>query len=314
MKRSGKQMKQNHACNKLNAFENLKFLLDRTLLIFCDYIILQSLFSMSTNSRIGRVLVLIAFTLPVILFSLLLFFLIRIGGFTFDDASPNYFNFHPLFQLTAFILFPSYSLLFYRTLPVSHTIQKYSHLISHLLSLLLSCIGLYIVFHFHSMQNFPDLKSAHSWLGVMTTLVLIGNILAGSVFYIIQIGSPSFRASTVSIHRWFGVTLYVFAALTSIGGLIEKALFAKLGPETVESKVVNILTLGIALQVMVVLGIMILDHPENIDKRSRKESEVTGGEEGRGRKVNIGETGRRRGKEREGYEAQETDHLIESRA
>lgn len=61
----------------------------------------------------------------------------------------------------------------YMTVRVERKVQKFIHMILHLIAITLGIIGIYAVFKFHNESGISNLNSLHSWLGI-TTACLYG--------------------------------------------------------------------------------------------------------------------------------------------
>lgn len=56
----------------------------------------------------------------------------------------------------------------YRTVMVQKKVQKFIHMVLHLIAITLGIIGIYAVFKFHNASGIANMYSLHSWLGIVT--------------------------------------------------------------------------------------------------------------------------------------------------
>lgn len=56
----------------------------------------------------------------------------------------------------------------YRTVMVQKKVQKFIHMVLHLIAITMGIIGIYAVFKFHNASGIANMYSLHSWLGIVT--------------------------------------------------------------------------------------------------------------------------------------------------
>lgn len=77
----------------------------------------------------------------------------------------------------------------YKTVPSDKLMQKFVHLLLHLITLgRLGILGVYAAFKFHSSVTLPNIVSPHSWPGMLTVclfgLQVIDQLIMNLWFYI----------------------------------------------------------------------------------------------------------------------------------
>ena len=163
------------------------------------------------------------------------------------------FNYHPLCMTLAFVVMMPEALVVYADGEDSrgwtHLNAKRVHTLLHGLSTLFLVMGLMAIFANHSGHGVPPMYSAHSWMGLVTTVLVSLQALVGVVIYfftpavgLIQgltgVGSPAItndparsvselRKLTTPYHRFFGCAAFTLGITTVCSGFVEKQAFIK---------------------------------------------------------------------------------------
>lgn len=180
----------------------------------------------SANHRVYQRVYIATQLTGVVLLVLLLVVLIKfMGGLNFSSSSA-YFNFHPLLMVLGYVLLFSNTALLYRT---GRSFKKWNLKIGHaalngsiavLVSLALTAVIL------AKGSNGSHLYTLHSWLGVLTSLLFVGQFIAGFTAYLFPGASPHGRKALMPYHRFNGLLIFVLAVATCLTGLNEKAIFS----------------------------------------------------------------------------------------
>eukprot|EP00210_Caulerpa_lentillifera_P005646 g5399.t1 len=143
------------------------------------------------------------------------------------------FNWHPLMMTFAFPVFMTEALLVHSSFPtniLSRFIRKLIHATYHGLTMLFVALGLIAVFRSHSEKEpkaLDDLYSPHSYLGITTMVLLVLQVLGGSILYIFPIFSETVKKQCKDYHTFTGLAVYFCAFATMLMGIQEKFGFTK---------------------------------------------------------------------------------------
>lgn len=88
-------------------------------------------------------------------------------------------NRYDLYSVHLLVLDCSTAIMSYKTLPLSHEVNKVIHLTLHAIALVLGAVGIYAAFKFHNESGIDNLYSLHSWVGLGTIClygIQVGNI------------------------------------------------------------------------------------------------------------------------------------------
>ena len=140
---------------------------------------------------------------------------------TVTQGVPSYFNWHPQLMLIA-TLSMAEAALSYRLTPGSHGVQKAVHSVVHLCALTQMGVALGFIFKFHSVNNIPDLYSAHACVGLATACV-VGLQFFGGLFSFYFPGLPQpMRAVVVVWHRWLGGMALIGMFVSAMLGVLDR--------------------------------------------------------------------------------------------
>ncbi|KAJ9135675.1 hypothetical protein P3X46_032828 [Hevea brasiliensis] len=203
-------------------------------------------------------------TIAAHLFGILAFILMLIwllhyrGGIEYDsDNVDRVFNVHPFMMFCGFIFLVGEAMMVYKTVPASHSVQKFFHMILHLIAICLGIVGISAVFKFHDMVNTEDVYSLHSWIGIGTFCLFGLQWLFGLFTFTVPQPSDA-RASMLPWHICGGRALLYMAICAALTGLMEKSTFMQ-EKHTRENHLMNftglfILLFGIFIDLSVALA------------------------------------------------------------
>ena len=95
-------------------------------------------------------------------------------------------------------------------------------------ALVLALFGSWAAFHFHNKSGIPNLYSLHSWIGVMTNSLFVGQFAMGFISFLFPGIAPNYRRLILPYHVQLGLTIFVMAGATALLGITEKAIFTLL--------------------------------------------------------------------------------------
>ncbi|KAJ6216048.1 hypothetical protein RDWZM_010548 [Blomia tropicalis] len=149
-----------------------------------------------------------------------------LGGIGF--SSPLIvFNFHPLLMMFGFVLIFGKAMLIYRSFRGQVKPKlKLLHAILNGSVIFVCFLGSLSVLYFHHEAKIPHFYSLHSWLGILTWTLFLGQFSGGFIAFMYPGASYSIRSMMMPFHRFAGVATFVLASATCLTGLNEKAIFA----------------------------------------------------------------------------------------
>ncbi|XP_022174649.1 cytochrome b561-like [Myzus persicae] len=149
------------------------------------------------------------------------------GGFSFTEPK-IIFNWHPLLMTIAFIYLLANSILHYRSFQ-NNTKRKLKnqHALIHGCILILILIAAFAAFvsHQYAKPQIPHLYSLHSWLGVMTVVLFLSQLISGFWCFLYPGVAARHRETLAPYHVFFGISNFVLAVATAILGFSEKIIF-----------------------------------------------------------------------------------------
>ncbi|KAL3271012.1 hypothetical protein HHI36_021513 [Cryptolaemus montrouzieri] len=151
-----------------------------------------------------------------------------LGGFSLSTPSTE-FNWHPLLMIIGMIFLYSQSILVYRT---GRNVPKFKlkliHAIIHIVIFVLVILAQKAVFDSHNYAKppIPNLYSLHSWVGVLTVLLFVCQLLLGFTSFLYPGASKNFRACILPYHVVIGYSGFIMALITSALGFMEKVIFS----------------------------------------------------------------------------------------
>ncbi|KAJ8621421.1 hypothetical protein MRB53_029950 [Persea americana] len=122
------------------------------------------------DSSASRASVFAAQVFGVTAFVLMLVWLLHFrGGLNLNSQNKDLiFNVHPFLMFLGFIFIGGQATMVYMTVRAERKVQKFIHMILHLIAITLGIIGIYAVFKFHNESGISNMNSLHSWLGIIT--------------------------------------------------------------------------------------------------------------------------------------------------
>ena len=156
------------------------------------------------------------------------------------------FNYHPVCMTLAFVVLMPEAIVVYADgedgRGITHVNAKRIHTVVHCVSTLFLLMGLMAIFANHKGHNIPPMYSAHSWMGLLTTILVGLQALVGFGVYFFKpvvssLASADATNQTLSVselrknimpyHRFFGCAAFVLGLNTCISGFVEKQAFTK---------------------------------------------------------------------------------------
>ncbi|KAI6685989.1 hypothetical protein NL676_031902 [Syzygium grande] len=156
------------------------------------------------------------------------------------------FNVHPFLMVFGFIFFSGEAMMAYKTIFATRDVQKFMHMLLHLIAFALGVVGICAVFKYHNMQQVEDMNSLHSWIGIGTISLFGCQWLVGFFTYMIGGASTSTKMRIMPWHITGGRVILFMAVCSALTGLMQKATFLKLQHER-EARFLNFTAVFILL-------------------------------------------------------------------
>lgn len=171
---------------------------------------------------------------------------LSLGPVVRDPADPDtndtstLFNWHPLLMMLAFVGCMAEAIMVYSTAPSSlsyhipetnRPLKKLVHGLLHGAALLLSILGIIAAIQSHTLKKpmpMPNFYSTHSYLGVLTVFMMMGQGILGVLAYVAPQWSLQSRQAFSPLHRFFGGATFVVGMATVMVGVQEKTTFLQL--------------------------------------------------------------------------------------
>ncbi|XP_028062384.1 probable transmembrane ascorbate ferrireductase 3 [Camellia sinensis] len=143
-------------------------------------------------------------------------------GFDLDSSHPErVFNLHPFLMFFGFIFFAGEAAMAYKTIRASREVQKFCHMLFHLIAIVLGIVGIYTAFKFHNMQHISHMHSLHSWIGMITFCFFGLQWLFGFALFMFPKARPFTREMAMPWHISGGRVLLYMAICTAETGLMQ---------------------------------------------------------------------------------------------
>ncbi|XXG53482.1 hypothetical protein AAC387_Pa03g1566 [Persea americana] len=169
------------------------------------------------------------------------------GGIDLDSDDPNLiFNVHPFLMFCGYIFIAGQAIMVYRTVMVQKKVQKFIHMVLHLIAITLGIIGIYAVFKFHNASGIANMYSLHSWVGIVTFCLYGLQWLFGFLYFWFPGAAAINRERARPLHKFAGLFIFLMAICTAMMGLVEKFFFLKLQVGT-EAHLTNFIGLFVIL-------------------------------------------------------------------
>ncbi|KAJ4850224.1 hypothetical protein Tsubulata_033546 [Turnera subulata] len=209
-----------------------------------DYTIDRAVYRQSASR-----LTIIAHLFGILAFILMLVWLLHFReGIEYDsDNLYRVFNVHPFLMFCGFIFLAGEAMMAYKTVPSQRAVQKFVHMILHLIALCLGIVGICAVFKFHDMVNAEDVYSLHSWIGLGTFCLFGLQFLGGFFTFMVSSSSQVTRARMLPWHVCGGRALLYMAICAALTGLMEKSTYLRLEQHRHEARLINFTGLAILL-------------------------------------------------------------------
>ncbi|CAL5430438.1 unnamed protein product [Camellia sinensis] len=141
----------------------------------------------------------------------------------------------------------------YKTIRASREVQKFCHMLFHLIAIVLGIVGIYTAFKFHNMQHISHMHSLHSWIGMITFCFFGLQWLFGFALFMFPKARPFTREMAMPWHISGGRALLYMAICTAETGLMQ------IEPLTSKFSLINfiglfILFFGITVDLSIALG------------------------------------------------------------
>lgn len=168
------------------------------------------------------------------------------GGIDLNsDVPARVFNVHPFLMFFGFIFFAGEAMMAYKTVAAQRAVQKFIHMALHLGAITFGIVGIYAAFKYHNLQQFTNMYTLHSWLG-LSTFILYGIQWLFGLFAFWVLQDKENRAMVLPWHVCLGRVLLYMAICTAETGLMQ--VFTVLGlVDNHEARLVNFLALSILL-------------------------------------------------------------------
>jgi len=146
------------------------------------------------------------------------------------------FNWHPLLMTLAFVGVMTEAILTYSS-PLIHIsgdnrlLKKYVHGGLHLVAVVLTVLGIVAAIQSHTLKKpmaMANFYSTHSFLGILTCFMMVGQVVLGCMAYMFPQWSLSERQAFSPVHKFFGGATFCVGMATLMVGLQEKTTFLQL--------------------------------------------------------------------------------------
>jgi len=140
-------------------------------------------------------------------------------GFSGEDV----FNFHPLLQTVAFVLIIPESILLLRFSGFKRTVAKPFHAGLHALAVVGAILGVAAAFKYKKDEGGAHFRSLHSWLGLLTMILLLSQWSFGAFLFYRAAGS--LRSNLAPFHLHMGHLIVFTSACALVTGILERTSF-----------------------------------------------------------------------------------------
>jgi len=171
-----------------------------------------------------------------------------------DQPANELFKWHPFCMGLSFFGLMAEAVVAYHTFPGGKPTQKLWHLLFNTLGLLTAIAGMVIVFRYHSINSFPDLYSLHSWVGLLTFILLGIQYIVGFAAFWWPRPKESTRRQILPFHVLLGCAVFILGAVSAVSGLLEKVTFTELTGATPVGKYSGYAMVGNLTGVLLVLS------------------------------------------------------------
>ncbi|ETW09499.1 hypothetical protein H310_00067 [Aphanomyces invadans] len=148
-----------------------------------------------------------------------------LAGFSWAPNDGRVFNWHPVLMTFGLLFCSSQAILVFVTKPYSHHINKRIHVVCHTLAILSVIVGLVAVIRFHNEHDIKNIYSLHSWIGLFTLLLVVGQYALGFLSFFYPGVQVRLRMMLVPYHIGLGVGIVALVGITAVAGVMEKLMF-----------------------------------------------------------------------------------------
>jgi hypothetical protein len=135
--------------------------------------------------------------------------------------SEHIFAYHPLLMTLGMIMFSVIALQSYAILPLSHSIQKFVHVVAHSCAITCFGIGLRCVVKSHNDNLLPNLNSMHSWVGLAAAVVYVQQYLLGFLYFLSDTQTRNVIRNYMSSHLSLGIFALCLSMAAAVSGIAE---------------------------------------------------------------------------------------------
>lgn len=155
---------------------------------------------------------------------------------TGENVTSGIFNWHPILMTLAFVGAMAEAILTYSSplIPIAgenRLLKKYVHGSLHLGAVVLTVLGIVAAIQSHTLKKpvaMPNFYSTHSFLGILTCLMMVGQMVLGCMAYLFPQWSLPERQAFSPVHKFFGGATFCVGMATIMVGIQEKTTFLQL--------------------------------------------------------------------------------------
>lgn len=187
------------------------------------------------------------------------------GGYGLSGTAV--FNLHPLIMFAGFIVLSSEAIVAFKSVNGDKPYQKAVHMTVQGAAIFLALLGIGAAYKFHHDNGIQNFYSLHSWFGLTTITLYLGQWILGFVAFWQQSVAKAKRTELLPWHVFVGLAAYTAALATAELGLLEKLTFLQktgvspLGLWSSEAMLVNIIGIAICVYGAVVVLTTVVPKP-----------------------------------------------------
>lgn len=102
---------------------------------------------------------------------------------------------------------------------------KIAHAAFHSAAIVFIVLGLAVEFIAHQHNDEANLYSLHSWIGMTTIIIFVGQFIFGFICFLKPSLNGQFKALYMPIHVFSGIFCFILAIVTCLVGLNQNARF-----------------------------------------------------------------------------------------
>ncbi|KAF0697100.1 Aste57867_12207 [Aphanomyces stellatus] len=104
------------------------------------------------------------------------------------------------------------AIMIFVTAPFARQTNKRIHIAAHTLAVVSVVLGTFAVFRFHNEHGYPNFRSAHSWIGVVTLAAFASQYVIAFLVFFFPGASPRVRTGALPYHTIAGLCILVLVA------------------------------------------------------------------------------------------------------